>query len=201
MNLCKRQMRSLEGVVWLLHSLEGPDQLVQVSGDVAQGELQRSDDVFEAKQKEHVQLMTLVHVCHHEALNSSHQMHKIVKMDKKKKQPNLKRHIKAKECGVRYTPACELFHGDPFLDGMLSTRVDQWQSGGHCWLVLGCHLVEEPTRAAQQISGQRSRLKRNSTQWFFGLSRTHFYSCAYPFSRLFLFIWQDPGAFIKLPDS
>lgn len=69
MNLCKRQMRSEEGVLWLLHSLEGPDQLVQVSGDVAQGELQRSDDVFEAEQKEHVQLMTLVHICYHVALN------------------------------------------------------------------------------------------------------------------------------------
>lgn len=68
--------------MWLLHSLEGPDQLVQVSGDVAQGELQRSDDVFEAKQDEHIQLMTLVHICYQVALNSSHQMHKILKMDK-----------------------------------------------------------------------------------------------------------------------
>lgn len=70
--------------MWLLHSLEGPDQLVQVSGDVAQGELQRSDDVFDAKQNEHIQLMTLVHVCYHVVLNSSHQIHKILEMDKKK---------------------------------------------------------------------------------------------------------------------
>lgn len=69
--------------MWLLHSLEGPDQLVQVSGDVAQGELQRSDDFFEAKQNEHIQLMMLVHVCYHVVLKSSHQMHKILKMDKK----------------------------------------------------------------------------------------------------------------------
>lgn len=69
MSLCKRQMCGEEGVVWLLHSLEGPDQLVQVSGDVAQGELQRSDDVFEAKRNKHVQLVTLVHVCYHVALN------------------------------------------------------------------------------------------------------------------------------------
>lgn len=71
--------------MWPLHSLEGSDQLVQVSGDVAQGELQRSDDVFEAKQNKHVELMMLVHVCYHVALNSSHQMHKLLKMDPKKK--------------------------------------------------------------------------------------------------------------------
>lgn len=69
--------------MWPLHSLEGPDQLLQVSGDVAQGELQRSDDVLEAKHNEHVQLMMRVHICDHVALNSSHQMHKIVKMEKK----------------------------------------------------------------------------------------------------------------------
>lgn len=69
MSLCKRQMCGEEGVVWRLHSLEGPDQLVQVSGDVAQGELQRSDDVFEAKRNKRVQLVTLVHVCHRAALN------------------------------------------------------------------------------------------------------------------------------------
>lgn len=186
--------------MWLLHSLEGPDQLVQVSGDVAQGEPQRSEDAFEAKQNEHIHLMTLVHVCYHVALNSSHRMHKILKMDKKM-QPNLKRHIRAKEYGGRYTPARELFHSDPLLDGMLRTRVDQWQSWGHCCLVLGCHLVEEPTRATRQNSGQRRSLQRNSTRCFFCLSGTHFYSCAYPFSRFFLFVRQDPGAFIKLPDS
>lgn len=49
--------------MWPLNSLEGPDQLVQVSGDVAQGELQRSDDVFEAKQNKHVRLMMPVHIC------------------------------------------------------------------------------------------------------------------------------------------
>lgn len=50
------------GVVWLFHSLEGPDQVVQVSGDVVHGELQRDDDFFEAKHNMHVQLTTLIYV-------------------------------------------------------------------------------------------------------------------------------------------
>lgn len=35
--------------MWLLHSLEGPDQVVQVGGDVVHGELQGADDFVEAK--------------------------------------------------------------------------------------------------------------------------------------------------------
>lgn len=55
-----------------------------------------------------------------------------------------------------HTPAGELFHGDPFLDDTLSTRVNQRLSCVLCCLVLGCHLVEEPTRVTEQITGQRS---------------------------------------------
>lgn len=46
--------------MWLLHSLEGPDQVVQVSGDIVHGELQRADDFIEAKHNTHVQSMMLI---------------------------------------------------------------------------------------------------------------------------------------------
>lgn len=51
--------------MWLLHSLEGPDKVVQVSGDVVHGELQRADDFTEAKHNTHVQLVMLTSVRHH----------------------------------------------------------------------------------------------------------------------------------------
>lgn len=57
--------------MWLLHSLEGPDKVVQVSGDVVHGELQRADDFTEAKHNTHVQLMMLTSV---PSLNRSQQM-------------------------------------------------------------------------------------------------------------------------------
>lgn len=62
------------GVVWLLHSLEGPDQVVQVSGDVVHGEFQRADDFIEAEHNTHVQLMMLICVCDHVELNRSQKM-------------------------------------------------------------------------------------------------------------------------------
>lgn len=37
-----------------LHSLEGPDEVVQVGGDVAHGELQGADDIPEAEHNAHV---------------------------------------------------------------------------------------------------------------------------------------------------
>lgn len=45
--------------MWLLHSLEGPDQVVQVSGDVVHGELQGADDVVEAKHNTHTHTRTV----------------------------------------------------------------------------------------------------------------------------------------------
>lgn len=60
--------------MWLPHSLEGSDQLVQVSGDVAHGELRWADDVFEAERNVNVQLVMLIHVYYHVQLNSCHQM-------------------------------------------------------------------------------------------------------------------------------
>lgn len=60
--------------MWLLHSLEGPDQVVQVSGDIVHGELQRADDFIEAKHNTHVQSMMLICVCDHVELIRSLQM-------------------------------------------------------------------------------------------------------------------------------
>lgn len=60
--------------MWLLHSLEGPDQVVQVGGDVVHGELQRADDFVEAKHNTHVQSMMLVGVRDRMELNGSQQM-------------------------------------------------------------------------------------------------------------------------------
>lgn len=59
--------------MWLLHSLEGPDQVVQVSSDIVHGELQRADDFIEAKHNTHVQSM-LICVCDHVELIRSLQM-------------------------------------------------------------------------------------------------------------------------------
>lgn len=136
--------------MWLLHSLEGPDQVVQVSGDVVHGELQTADDFIEAKHNTHVQLMTLV--CVHDGVeqNRSRQMQLPPKMEEEH------RPVETKERVRRYAPAGELFHGDPFLDDMLSARVNQRQSRVLRWLVLGCHLVEEATRVTERITGQRS---------------------------------------------
>lgn len=75
---------------------------------------------------------------------------------------NLRGNIERKGRALRYTPADELFHGDPFLDDMLSTRVNQWQSWVLRCLVLGCHLVEEPTRVTEQIPAQRSSYKKQN---------------------------------------
>lgn len=60
--------------MWLLHSLEGPDQVVQVSGDIVHGELQRADDFIEAKHNTHGQSMMLICVCDHVELIRSLQM-------------------------------------------------------------------------------------------------------------------------------
>lgn len=72
--LCRfvQQADAVRGVVRLLHSLEGPDQVVQVGGDVVHGELQRADDFTEAKHNTHGPLMLLICVC--VELNRSQQM-------------------------------------------------------------------------------------------------------------------------------
>lgn len=77
--------------------------------------------------------------------------------------------VETKERAVRYTPAGELIHGDPLLDDMLSTRVDQRQSWVLRCLVLGCHLVEEPTRVTQQTTEQRSSCKKKKEQTCFSI--------------------------------
>lgn len=53
-----------------------------------------------------------------------------------------------------HTPAGELLYGDPFLDKLLSMRVDEWQNWVLRALVLDCHLVEEQTRCVRAAEAQ-----------------------------------------------
>lgn len=76
LNLCNRQMCSWEGVMWLLHSLEGPDQVVQVGGDVVHGELQGADDFVEAK-AQHTRSVDDARM----ELNGSQQMQKLPRVE------------------------------------------------------------------------------------------------------------------------
>lgn len=78
--------------MWLPHSLEGSDQLVQVGGDVAHGELRWADDVFEAERNANVQLVMLIHVCCHVRLNSLPPNAKWQKWKKKNPKTNIKAH-------------------------------------------------------------------------------------------------------------
>lgn len=79
--------------------------------------------------------------------------------------------VETEEQALRYTPAAELFHGDPFLDDMLSTRVNQRQSCILRCLVLGCHLVEEPARVTEQITGQRRSYKKQKHDFSIQISQ------------------------------